>query len=123
MKRLAFTLLLALPGAAHAQQTVDILDVRDNFIAAGIAAQKCHGGDPQREEAHDRNFTIISRKAMEVMKARSPDVDQEELRRRDLEHIEQLQDAAFNLIRSEGCQSEKVRALLRMHKVHENMRF
>jgi hypothetical protein len=123
MKPLLLAFLIALPAAASAQQQVDIVGVRDNFIIAGIAAQKCNTGDDARRDVHDRNFTIISRKAMEAIMARAPGVDPEEVRRQDLAHIEKLQDAAFNLIRAEGCKSEKVRALLRMHKMHETVRF
>ncbi len=97
--------------------------MRDNFIVAGIAAQKCNTSDPARQDLHDRNFTIISRKAMEAITAREPGADPEELRKKDFAHIEALQDAIFNLIRSEGCKSEKVRALLRLHRMHESVRF
>ena len=65
-------------------QAADIVGVRDNFIVAGIAAQKCNAGDPDRQETHDRNFTIISRKAMEAIVARAPGGDAEEARRQDL---------------------------------------
>jgi hypothetical protein len=125
MKRLLLLCfcLVASRGTAFAQQQVDIVGMRDNFIVAGIAARKCNANDPNREDLLDRNFTIISRKAMEAIVARSPGADQEEVRKKDLAHIEELQDAAFNLIRTEGCKSEKVRALLRLHKIHESMRF
>jgi hypothetical protein len=122
MKRLLTALLICLPGAAFAQAT-DIVGVRDNFVVAGLAAQKCNTDDRGREDIHARNFTIISRKATEAVLARSPDVDPDEVRRRDLAHIERLQDATFNLLRAEGCKSDKVKALLRMHKLHENIRF
>ena len=126
MKRfliLCFCLIASCGVAFAQQQMVDIVAMRDNFIVAGIAARKCNATDPNREDVHDRNFTIISRKAMEVIIAREPGADPEEVRKKDLAHIEELQDAAFNLIRTEGCKSEKVRALLRMHKIHESMRF
>jgi hypothetical protein len=123
MKRLFFAFLIGWPGIAPAQQSVDIVGIRDNFIVAGIAAQKCNTGDPDKQDVHDRNFTIISRKALETMIARAPGTDPEELRKQDLTHIEELQDAAFNLINAEGCNSEKVRALLRMHRLHETVRF
>lgn len=122
MKWLFLTFLIGFPTTVWAQAT-DIVGVRDNFIVAGIAAQKCNAGDRDRQDTHDRNFTIISRKAMEAIVARAPGGDAEEARRKDLAHIEKLQDAAFNLIRSEGCKSDKVRALLRMHRMHETIRF
>jgi hypothetical protein len=122
MKRLLTALLILAPGGASAQ-TPDIVGVRDNFIVAGLAAQKCNTSDRERQEVHDRNFTIISRRAMEAIQARAQGVAPEEARKLDLAHIEQLQDATFNLLRAEGCKSEKVRALLRMHKMHETVRF
>lgn len=125
MRRLLFGFLIGLSGEACAQQAtgVDVVGVRDNFIVAGIAAQKCNTGDPNKQDIHDRNFTIVSRQATKTILARKPDADPEEVRKEDLAHIEKLQDAAFNLIRNEGCKSEKVRALLRMHKMHESIRF
>ena len=122
MKRLLTVLLMCAPGPCFAQ-AADIVGVRDNFIAAGIAAQKCNVADRDRQDVHDRNFTIVSRKAMEAITARSPGLDPEEARKRDLQHIEQLQDATFNLLRAEGCKSNKVRILLQMHKMHETIRF
>ena len=126
MKRLLILCLCLIASRSIAfaqQQAVDIVGMRDNFIVAGIAAQKCNANDPDRQDLHDRNFTIVSRKAMEAIIAREPGADPEEVRKKDLAHIEQLQDAAFNLIRAEGCKSEKVRALLRLHKLHESVRF
>ena len=128
MKRFILVFLILCPGALRAQQLsqpqpFDIVGVRDNFIAAGIAAQKCNSNDPNREDAHDRNFAIISKKAMEAIMARAPGVDPDEVRRQDLAHIEKLQDATFTLIAAEGCKSEKVRVLLRLHKMHEALRF
>jgi hypothetical protein len=123
MMLLLMAVLILLTAPAVAQQTVDIVNVRDNFIVSGIAAQKCNTTDNNRRDVHDRNFTIVSRKAMESIMARTPGADPEELRKQDLAHIEKLQDAAFNLIRSEGCKSEKVRALIRIHKMHETVRF
>jgi hypothetical protein len=122
MKRLLLLFLLAWPGASAAQ-SVDVVMMRDNFIVASIAAQKCNAGDKQKQEAHERNFNIVSKKAMEVIMKRSPETDPEELRKQDLAHIERLQDSTFDLLRAEGCKSEKVRTLLRMHKLHENIRF
>jgi hypothetical protein len=123
MKRLLTALLICLPSLAFAQPAVDVVGVRDNFIIAGLAAQKCNVNDRDREEVHHRNFTIVSRRAMEAIMSRSPGVDPEEVRKRDLQHIERLQDATFNLLRTEGCKSDKVRSLLRMHKMHETIRF
>ncbi len=124
MKRLLFVFLVGWPGLGFAQQQqIDIVALRDNFIVASIAAQKCRGGDSDLQGVHDRNFAIISRKATEVIMGRSPGTDPEEVRKQDLEHIEKLQDAAFNLIRAEGCNSEKVRALLRLHRMHATVRF
>jgi hypothetical protein len=121
-KRLIVLLLILLPGPAYAQ-AADIVGVRDNFIVSGLAAQKCNVTAKDRQDVHDRNFTIVSRRAMEAIMARSPGLDPEEARRRDLQHIERLQDATLNLLRSEGCKSDKVKALLRMHKMHETIRF
>src|SRR5262245_20324386 len=101
MKRTLLVLLIGLPAAAQAQ-AVDIVGVRDNFIVAGIAAQKCNAGDRDRQETHDRNFTIVSRKAMEAIVSRAAG-NPEEARSKDLAHIEKLQDATLNLVRSEGC--------------------
>lgn len=124
MIRLILLLLLCWPALAQAQQPVPkVVALRDSFIVAGIAAKQCNTVDQSKEAVHGRNFTLISRKALEVMTARAPDTPQEELRERDLAHIEKLQDATFNLLRSEGCRSEKVKALLRLHKMHETMRF
>jgi hypothetical protein len=129
MKRFFLVFLILCPGGLGAQQqqarpqTFDIVGVRDNFIAAGIAAQKCNTTDRDRQDIHDRNFTIISKKAMETIMARAPGIDPDEVRRQDLAHIEKVQDATFNLVHSEGCKSEKVRALLRLHKMHESVRF
>jgi|EndMetStandDraft_3_1072993.scaffolds.fasta_scaffold381279_2 hypothetical protein len=122
MKRLLTALFVLFPGLAFAQ-VADVVGVRDNFIVAGLAAQKCNMTDRDRQEVHDRNFTIVSRRAMEAIMARSSGVDPEEARQRDLKHIEQLQDATFNLLRAEGCKSDKVKALLRMHRMHETIRF
>jgi hypothetical protein len=119
---LAFLICLATP--ALAQRAVDIVEVRDNFIVAGIVAQKCNTTDPDRREMHDRNFTIVSRNAMQKILSRgAPGSDPEELRKQDLAHIEKLQDAAFNLVRVEGCKSDKVRQILRMHRMYETVRF
>lgn len=116
--------LAALATPAFAQKAVDVVQMRDNFIVAGIAAQKCNTTDPSRADVHDRNFTIVSRGAMQkIVAGGAPGADLEERRKADLAHIEKLQDAAFNLIRAEGCKSEKVRALLRMHKMYETIRF
>ena len=123
MKRFLAAFVILFPGLGLAQVAGDVVGIRDNFIVSGIAAQKCNTGDRDRQDVHDRNFTIVSRRAMEAITARSPGVDPEEARKRDLQHIEQLQDATFNLLRAEGCKSDKVRALLRMHKLHENIRF
>ena len=123
MKLLLLVFLVGLSGAAVAQPAVDIVGVRDNFIVSGLAAQKCNAGDDARRDVHDRNFTIVSRRAMESIMQRTPGADPEELRKQDLAHIEKLQDAALNLIRAEGCKSDKVRALIRMHKMHESVRF
>src|SRR5262245_38475282 len=105
MKLLVLAFLMVLPGIAAAQSAVDIVGVRDNFIVAGLAAQKCNTLDDARRDVHDRNFTIVSRRAMETIMQRQPGSDPEELRKQDLAHIERLQDAALNLIRSEGCKS------------------
>jgi hypothetical protein len=125
MKRLFFAFVFGFATVCHAQQqqTVDVLVMRDNFIVASIAAQKCNAGDRSKQDAHDRNFTIISRKATQVLTARSPGTDPEEVRKRDLAHIEKLQDDTFNLLQNEGCKSERVKALLRMHRLHEMIRF
>jgi hypothetical protein len=123
MKRLIASIVILFPGLCLAQVAGDVVGIRDNFIVSGLAAQKCNTGDRERQEIHDRNFTIVSRRAMEAIMSRSPGIDQEEARKRDLQHIEQLQDATFNLLRAEGCKSDKVRTLLRMHKMHETIRF
>jgi uncharacterized NAD(P)/FAD-binding protein YdhS len=123
MKLLLPAFFVGLSSAAVAQTAVDIVGVRDNFIVAGLAAQKCNTLDDARRDVHDRNFTIVSRRAMESIMQRQPSADPEEVRKQDLAHIEKLQDAALNLIRAEGCKSEKVRALIRMHKMHETVRF
>jgi hypothetical protein len=125
MKWLLPAFLLSFTTLCHAQQqqTVDVLKMRDNFIVASIAAQKCNAGDRSKQDSHDRNFTILSRRAMQILAARSPGTAPEELRKQDLAHIEKLQDETFNLLQSEGCKSEKVKTLLRMHRVHETIRF
>ena len=123
MKWPLIAFLACLPGIARAQQAPDIVGVRDNFIIAEIAAQKCNPGDRDKQNIHYRNFTIVSRKAMETIIARAPGADPEQLRKDDLAHIEKLQDATLNLIRSEGCKSDKVRVLLRMYRLHETIRF
>jgi hypothetical protein len=124
MKLLPLAFLASLATPAVAQRAADIVEVRDNFIVAGIAAQKCNTTDPDRRDVHDRNFTIVSRSALQKILSRGgPDANQEELRKQDLAHIEKLQDAAFNLIRAEGCKSDKVRQLLRMHRMYETVRF
>ena len=123
MKHMLTILLICSSTACFAQGAVDVVGVRDNFIAAGLAAQKCNVSDRDRQEVHYRNFTIVSRRAMEAVMARSAGADPEEVRKADLQHIERLQDATFNLLRAEGCKSEKVRVLLRMHKMHETVRF
>ena len=113
----------SLPALANAQPAADIVGIRDNFIVAGIAAKQCNTVDKAKVATHDRNFTLIARKALEQMTARAPNTPADELRSSDLTHIERLQDATFNLLRSEGCKSDKVKALLRMHKLHESVRF
>lgn len=123
MKHMLTALLICAPAICFAQVAVDIVGVRDNFIAAGLAAQKCNVSDRDRQEVHYRNFTIVSRRAMEAIMSRSAGADPEEVRKADLQHIERLQDATFNLLRAEGCKSEKVKTLLRMHKMHETIRF
>lgn len=121
---LPMLILLGWPASPQAQQPAqNVVGVRDNFIVASIAAKQCNTVDRSKEAIYDRNFTLIARKALEDMTSRAPDVPQEELRKRDLAHIEKLQDAAFNLLRNEGCKSEKVKALLRLHKMHETVRF
>lgn len=126
MKRLLTALLILVilaPGGVSAQVAADIVGVRDNFIVAGLAAQKCNTTDRGRQEIHDRNFTIVSRRASQAVLARAPGMAPEEARSLDLAHIEKLQDATFNLLRAEGCKSDKVKTLLRMHKMHETVRF
>jgi hypothetical protein len=123
MKWLFSVFLLGFATVCHAQQTVDIVVMRDNFIVASIAARKCNASDPDKRDVHDRNFGVISKKAMQLIVARSPGTDPELLRNQDLAHIEKLQDDTLNLLQSEGCKSEKVRILLRMHKLHETIRF
>lgn len=125
MKWLLPAFLVSFATVCHAQrqQTVDVLMMRDNFIVASIAAQKCNAGDRSKQDAHDRNFAILSRKATQILTARSPGADPDELRKKDLAHIEKLQDETFNLLQNEGCKSDKVKALLRMHRVHELIRF
>jgi hypothetical protein len=123
MKWLFPAFLFSFATVCHAQQTVDVLKMRDNFIVASIAAQKCKSGDSSKQDAHDRNFTILSRRASQILAARSPGIAPEELRKQDLAHIEKLQDETFNLLQNEGCKSDKVKALLRMHRVHETIRF
>jgi hypothetical protein len=125
MKWLLPAFLFSFTTVCHAQQqqTVDVLVMRDNFIVASIAAQKCNAGDRTKRDAHDRNFTILSRKASQILAARAPGTAPEELRKQDLAHIEKLQDETFNLLQNEGCKSDKVKRLLRMHRVHETIRF
>jgi hypothetical protein len=124
MRRLLFSGLFLVPSLALAQAPAqDIVVIRDNFIIANIAAKKCNAADSSKEAVYERNFTMIARRAMEQVMARSPGMPQEEVRKQDLDHIARLQDATFNLVRAEGCKSDRVRALLRMHKMHEDVRF
>jgi hypothetical protein len=128
MKWVFVAFLFGFTTVCHAQQqqkqvTVDIMVMRDNFVIASIAAQKCNAYDRSKQDAHDRNFTIISKRASQVLATRSPGTDPAELRKQDLAHIEKLQDDTFNLLQNEGCKSDRVKALLRMHRVHETIRF
>jgi len=120
---LSASFFICLPLLCQAQPAVDVVNIRDNFIVAGIAAKQCNTVDAEKQAFHDRNFTLVAKKALEQIVARSPDAVPEELRQQDLTHIEKLQDATFNLVRSEGCRSDKVKALLRMYKIHEAIRF
>lgn len=122
MKWLFAVFILGFTTVCHAQ-TVDVLMMRDNFVVASIAAQKCNSRDRAKQDAHDRNFAILSRRATQILAQRSPGTAPEELRKQDLAHIEKLQDETFNLLQNEGCKSDRVKALLHMHRVHETIRF
>lgn len=111
--------LLVMTNSASAQ-TVDITKIYENYIAASVAAGKCSEKDKATEGKFAENLMFVTINAMQKVKERTK-LSDDKVGMMFKTNTDSLTAQVGKFVDANGCDSETVRNLLKMHKMHSTM--
>jgi hypothetical protein len=112
---------LCIPPASFTQGRVDIIRIYENFLASRVAALGCDAVDKAEEPKFLSNQRVVTIRAMQALKERNSNLDDTELAAKVVTAQNATQAAVKNEIAQNGCSSERIKALLKLYKVHSEM--
>ena len=118
---LIFTALLAQSKAQQPQARVDIVQIYENFLASRVAALGCDAVDKATEPKFISNQQTVTIRAMQALKERNKNLSDPDLTAKVIAAQNATQAAVKGEIAQNGCSSERIKALLKLYKIHSEM--
>jgi hypothetical protein len=121
---LAFATMLGLfciPSACFGQGRVDIVQIYENFLASRVAALGCDAVDKATETRFLSNQQTVTTRATQALKERNKSLSDAELAAKIVSAQGATQAAVKTEIAQNGCSSERIKALLKLYKLHSEM--
>jgi hypothetical protein len=118
---LFFMALVTQSEAQQPQARVDIVQMSANFLASRVAALACDAVDKATEPKFISNQQNVTIRAMQVLKERNKNLSDPDLTAK----VTAAQNATETAVKAEiaqnGCSSERIKALLKLYKIHSEM--
>jgi hypothetical protein len=114
--------LACVPLASHAQGSVDIIQIWQNFVASRVAANECGGVEKATEQNFLANLTTVTARATQAIQERNPTISQADLASKMESASGQIHDKVEAEIKQNGCSSSKVQQLLKLYAMHAAMK-
>jgi hypothetical protein len=130
---LALVAVLALPYVARAteadpaapavlQDEIGVLRLFDEFVSAGAAASRCATPDDEAAARFLSNFQWVASHATREIGRQLPASSGDEVAAELARRSKAVKDRTHALVRSEGCEAEKVQELVRRFAVQASWR-
>ena len=106
----------------RAQGRIDIIQIWQNFIASSAAAEKCEPADKETQIKFLTNLQDVTIRTAQALQERNPGVSQNELVTQMKSVGEAVRGKVYDDINVNGCTSPKIQQMLRLYKMHAEMR-
>jgi hypothetical protein len=118
---LFFMALLTRSEAQQPQPRVDIVQIYENFLASRLAALGCDAVAKDTEPKFLSNQQTVTIRAMMALKERNKNLSDADLTAKVIAAQNATQAAVKAEIVQNGCSSERIKALLKLYKIHSEM--
>ena len=117
----AATLTFSFASLAAAQQ-LDIVQIMGQFVQASYATSRCAKPDQKTLSNFLANFRIVSVRATEELKKRSPNQTEQQIVDGLKQRTSAVEKAIDEAIRSSGCSDPRIQDLLKRFEMQANMK-
>ncbi|GAB1715251.1 MAG: hypothetical protein NTAFB05_02930 [Nitrobacter sp.] len=108
-------------SASLGRGRVDIVQIYSNFLASRVAALGCNAADKATESKFLSNLQAVTIRAIQALKERNQTLSDADLSAKIVAAQNTTQAAVKGEITKNGCSSERIRALLKLYKIHSEM--
>jgi len=113
---------LALSPSAFAEQRIDIVQIMGQFVQASYAASRCAKPDQDTLSHFLYNFQIVSVRATEELKKRSPDQTEQQIFNVLKQRKNSVERAIDDVIRTNSCSDTRIQDLLKRFEIQANLK-
>lgn len=117
---LALMLLLS-PQQSSAQARTDIMTIYGRFLVSRLAMARCGTIEGSVDRKFMVNFTAVTIRAAQVLKARNPTLSDVQLSQKMDAFTAGLRDDVEADITQNGCATPRIQQVLQLYKIHAAM--
>ncbi|MHB1117864.1 hypothetical protein [Sideroxydans sp.] len=109
-------------SSAFAEQRIDIVQIMGQFVQASYAASRCAKPDQDTLSHFLNNFKIVSIRATEELKKRSPDQTEQQIINALKQRTNSVERAIDEVIRTKSCSDPRIQDLLKRFEIQANLK-